>query len=180
MPDGQRILSGGNDDTIRVWLLDGTHKNTFVLHADRCSPWRCPTTSTRSPARRLHRQALQRQRRHRSAHLQAPHGRCTPGTAARRPPLHQRLAGQHRLHRRARPRAAEAAVSDRQRVQIKSLPRHLAQPSIASSIVARSSSTVTRRCSVESRSRSVTVPSPSIVSKSTVTQNGVPTSSIRR
>ena len=23
MPDGQRILSGGNDDTIRVWLLDG-------------------------------------------------------------------------------------------------------------------------------------------------------------
>ena len=37
-----------------MWLLDGTLKNTFELHTgDRCTPsWRCPTTSTRSPARR--------------------------------------------------------------------------------------------------------------------------------
>jgi hypothetical protein len=34
MPDGQRFLSGGWDHTVRVWLLDGTLKNTFELHAD--------------------------------------------------------------------------------------------------------------------------------------------------
>ena len=52
MPDGQRILSGAGDKTVRVWLLDGTHQNTFKLHTNSCSPsWRCPTTSTRSPAR---------------------------------------------------------------------------------------------------------------------------------
>ena len=28
-PDGQRILSGGRDKTVRVWLLDGTLENTF-------------------------------------------------------------------------------------------------------------------------------------------------------
>ena len=38
MPDGQRILSGGGggryhcDKTVRVWLLNGTHQNTFELH----------------------------------------------------------------------------------------------------------------------------------------------------
>ena len=31
MPDGQRILSGGHDTTVRVWLLDGTLKSTFKL-----------------------------------------------------------------------------------------------------------------------------------------------------
>jgi WD40 repeat protein len=39
MPDGQRILSGScdHDHTVRVWLLDGTLKNTFELHTDRAS-----------------------------------------------------------------------------------------------------------------------------------------------
>ena len=32
MPDGQRILSGGDDETVRVWLLNGTLENTFELH----------------------------------------------------------------------------------------------------------------------------------------------------
>ena len=32
MPDGQRILSGDYYGEIRVWLLDGTLKNTFELH----------------------------------------------------------------------------------------------------------------------------------------------------
>ena len=32
MPDGQRILGGGGDKTVRVWLLDGTPENTFELH----------------------------------------------------------------------------------------------------------------------------------------------------
>jgi hypothetical protein len=52
-------------------------------------------------------------------------------------------------------------------------------PSICSSRYSRSSGTLMRRCSVESRSRSVTV-SSSRVSKSTVMQKGVPTSSILR
>ena len=34
MPDGKRILSGGFDYTIRVWLLNGTLENTFRLHTD--------------------------------------------------------------------------------------------------------------------------------------------------
>ena len=33
MPDGQRFLSGARN-TVRVWLLDGTLKNTFKLHTD--------------------------------------------------------------------------------------------------------------------------------------------------
>ena len=34
MPDGRRFLSGGGqyDHTVRVWLLNGTHQNTFELH----------------------------------------------------------------------------------------------------------------------------------------------------
>ena len=52
MPDGQRFLSGSTDMTVRVWLLDGTLEKCFRLHNVGGSPsWRCPTTSTRSPAR---------------------------------------------------------------------------------------------------------------------------------
>ena len=32
MPDDKRILSGADDSTVRVWLLDGTLKDTFELH----------------------------------------------------------------------------------------------------------------------------------------------------
>ena len=32
MPDGQRIISGGSDCTVRVWLLDGTPENIFIHH----------------------------------------------------------------------------------------------------------------------------------------------------
>ena len=74
MPDGQRILSGGNDETVRVWRLNGTLENIFELHTSTCDrSWRCPTTSTRSPPRKTGPQALQRQRRSRPAHLHAPH-----------------------------------------------------------------------------------------------------------
>ena len=62
MPDGQRILSGSMDNTVRVWLLDGALKNTFELHTDTVMPsWRCPTAA-RAPPRRQDGQALQRQR----------------------------------------------------------------------------------------------------------------------
>jgi WD40 repeat protein len=36
MPDGQRILSGGYAD-VRVWLLNGTLKNSFKLHINEVS-----------------------------------------------------------------------------------------------------------------------------------------------
>ena len=32
MPDGQRFLSGGDDNTVRVWLLNGTLERTFTHH----------------------------------------------------------------------------------------------------------------------------------------------------
>ena len=36
MPDGQRILGAANDKTVRMWLLDGTLENTFVvLHTNK-------------------------------------------------------------------------------------------------------------------------------------------------
>ena len=41
MPDGQRILSGGHDHSVRVWLLDGTHVNTFAELAPSRSRPRC-------------------------------------------------------------------------------------------------------------------------------------------
>ena len=79
-PDGQRFLSGSRDNTVRVWLLNGTHQNTFKLHTSYGAR---PRGAARQPARALRlgrrdRQALQRQRRRRPAHLQAPHSavRC--------------------------------------------------------------------------------------------------------
>ena len=50
MPDGKRILSGSNDKTVRVWLLDGTLTNTFELHAE---PRGRPRGAARQPARAL-------------------------------------------------------------------------------------------------------------------------------
>ena len=81
MPDGQRFLSGGTDGTVRVWLLDGTLKNTFgAARRAAHQPRTRPRGAARQPARALRlgrqdRQALQRQRRRRAAHLQAPHKR---------------------------------------------------------------------------------------------------------
>ena len=49
MPDGQRILSGGSDDTVRVWLLDGTLKH---LLASARQP-RVRRRAARQPARAL-------------------------------------------------------------------------------------------------------------------------------
>ena len=46
MPDGQRILSGGNDGTICVWLLDGTLKNTFRLNTGTVSDLVAPVSYT--------------------------------------------------------------------------------------------------------------------------------------
>ena len=90
MPDGQRSVSGSDDYTVRVWLLDGTLKNTFELHTKDIGVR--PRGAARQPARALRlvgrdRQALQRQRRRRPAHLQAPHNggpawRCCPTAAA--------------------------------------------------------------------------------------------------
>ena len=37
MPDGQRFLSSGRDETVRVWLLNGTLENTFRLHSQAVS-----------------------------------------------------------------------------------------------------------------------------------------------
>ena len=37
MPDGQRILSGSFDKTVRVWLLNGTLESTFERHANGLS-----------------------------------------------------------------------------------------------------------------------------------------------
>ena len=78
MPDGQRILSGARDGTVRVWRVDGTLENTF----SSCTPtWVCALVAlpdsqhALSGSARQDRQALQRQRRRRPAHLQAPHTR---------------------------------------------------------------------------------------------------------
>ena len=110
MPDGMRFLSFAHGSEIRVWLLNGTLENTFsVLHHLSWTPGARPRGAARQPARALRlarqdRQALQRQRWRRPAHLQAPHRPGgVPGAAARRPPLRQRLR-QDRPRRRARAR----------------------------------------------------------------------------
>ena len=50
MPDGQRILSGGDRRTVRG--APRRHPQEHLrLHTIVSPSWRCPTTSTRSPAR---------------------------------------------------------------------------------------------------------------------------------
>ena len=90
MPDGQRILSGSYDNTVRVWRLNGTLENTFELHTNsvRALVALPDNQHALSGSRRQDRQALQRQRRRRPAHLQAPHRtgvspwRCCPTASA--------------------------------------------------------------------------------------------------
>ena len=79
MPDGQRILSGSYDNTVRVWRLNGTLENTFELHtSDVTALVALPDNQhALSGSRDNDRQALQRQRRRRPAHLQAPHRQNT-------------------------------------------------------------------------------------------------------
>ena len=53
-------------DEVRVWLLDGTLKNTLSCTPTGCSPsWRCPQPARALRLGRQDRQALQRQRRRR-------------------------------------------------------------------------------------------------------------------
>ena len=80
MPDGQRILSGATDKTVRVCRLDGTLENTFSeLHTGYVTALvALPDNQHALSGGRHHRQALQRQRRRRPAHLHAPH---TPVTS---------------------------------------------------------------------------------------------------
>ena len=77
MPDGQRVLSGLEDSTIRVWLLDGT-LDEHSSHELNDQIGEGPRDAAQQPARALRiarrkGQALQRLRRRRPAHLQAPH-----------------------------------------------------------------------------------------------------------
>ena len=98
----------GRQDCIRRWLLDGTQTDTFRLH----------TASVRALV------ALPDNQHALSGSNDTPSSSSTPTTApscapssttysgalpraaARRPSLRQRLGRPHRLHRRARPRAA--------------------------------------------------------------------------
>ena len=109
MPDGKRILSGSNDKTVRRWLLDGTQTDTFRLHT---ASVRALVALARQPARALRPRTTtpSSSSTPTTAPSCAPSSITRPGAlpraAARRPPLRQRLGRPHRLHRRARPRAA--------------------------------------------------------------------------
>ena len=103
MPDGQRILSGANDKTVRVWLLDGTHQNTFSeLHTDTVNalvalPDNQHALSASNSTVKLFNVndgAVLRTFKHHTGHGELP------GAAARRPPLRQRL-GRHTDHRKS-------------------------------------------------------------------------------
>ena len=96
MPDGQRILSGGDDETVRVRVLDGTLENITFSCTPTWQPpsWRCPTTSTRSPARGTTPSSSSTSTTAAPSCAPsstiAPRG-AVPDAAARRPPLRQRL-----------------------------------------------------------------------------------------
>ena len=71
--DGKRIISGGNDKIARGGCSTAPKWTPSGCTSPRCASRRCPTTSTPSGSndRTI---ALQRQRRRRPAHLEAPHG----------------------------------------------------------------------------------------------------------
>ena len=71
-------LRGGDTcATVRVWLLDGTLKNTFTLHTHDVTLVALPDNQHALSGSRPT-VKLQRRRRRRPAHLHAPHGRCAP------------------------------------------------------------------------------------------------------
>ena len=83
MPDGQRFLSGSTDND-RPRVAPRRHPQEHLLKELHTRQGARPRGAARQPARALRlgrqdRQALQRQRRRRPAHLQAPHATmCTP------------------------------------------------------------------------------------------------------
>ena len=95
--------------TVRVWLLDGTLKNTFKLHnhhvlaivalPDNQHALSGGTTTVK--LFNVNDGTVLRTFRHHLGWREV-----NSGAAARRPPLRQRLGRPHRPHRRARPRAA--------------------------------------------------------------------------
>ena len=113
MPDGQRFLSGGSTTPSACGSSTAPSRTP-----SSCTPdGERPRGAARQPARALRlgrqdRQALQRQRRRRPAHLHAPHNGvgALPGAAARRPPLRQRLG-------RRRPPASPTTGSRSSRIR---------------------------------------------------------------
>ena len=108
MPDGQRILSGGDDDTVRVWLLDGTLKNTFELHTDAVSALVALPDNQHALSGSIDNTvklfnvndgAVLRTFTHHTA-------RCSPWRCCPTASASSAARSTHRLHRRARPRAA--------------------------------------------------------------------------
>ena len=108
------------------------------------------------------------------------HHSTLPPHSRTRPVVFRLTPHRRRPATRQAPRGRQRGRAHRRRRSLPCAGSPPAYPSICSSRYSSSSGMAMRRCSVESRSRSVTVPSPSSVSKSMVTQKGVPASSMRR